>query len=79
MRLAAEGQADALLLAEGDDPAGPLGAQIANLPPLACTHRAPGKRVCGKDHLWTPAYYVGTAGSVSSALTGSSIMECQGK
>ncbi len=37
------------------------------------------KRVCGKDHLWTQAYYVGTAGSVSAEIIRRSIMECQGK
>lgn len=37
------------------------------------------KRVCGKDHLWTQAYYVGTAGSVSAEVIRRYIMECQGK
>lgn len=33
----------------------------------------------GKEHLWTSAYYVGTAGSVSSEVIKRYIMECQGK
>jgi putative transposase len=37
------------------------------------------KRVCGKDHLWTQAYYVGTAGNVSAEIIRRYIMECQGK
>jgi putative transposase len=37
------------------------------------------KRVCGKDHLWTQAYYVGTAGSVSAEVIRRYIMESQGK
>jgi len=37
------------------------------------------KRVCGKEHLWTQAYYVGTAGSVSAEAIRRYIMECQGK
>ena len=37
------------------------------------------KRVCGKDHLWTQAYYVGTAGGVSAEVIRRYIMECQGK
>jgi len=37
------------------------------------------KKVCGKDHLWTSAYSVGTAGSVSAKVIPRSIMECQGK
>ena len=37
------------------------------------------KRVCGKDHLWTQAYYVGTAGSVSAAVIRRDMLECQGK
>ena len=37
------------------------------------------KRVCGKEHLWTQAYYVGTAGSVSAEVIRRYIMECQGK
>jgi putative transposase len=37
------------------------------------------KQVCGKDHLWTQAYYVGTAGAVSAAVIRRYITECQGK
>lgn len=37
------------------------------------------KRVCGKDHLWTQAYYVGTAGNVSAEVIQRYITECQGK
>ncbi len=37
------------------------------------------KRVCGKDHLWTQAYYVGTAGTVSAEIIRRYIMESQGK
>ena len=37
------------------------------------------KRVCGKDHLWTQSYYVGTAGSVSAETIQRYIMACQGK
>ena len=37
------------------------------------------KRVCGKEHLWTQAYYVGTAGSVSAEVIQRYITECQGK
>ncbi len=37
------------------------------------------KRICGKDHLWTQAYYVGTAGAVSAAVIRRYITECQGK
>ena len=37
------------------------------------------KRVCGKEHLWTQAYYVGTAGSVSAEVIRRYLMECQGK
>ena len=37
------------------------------------------KRVCGKEHLWTQSYYVGTAGSVSAETIRRYIMECQGK
>ncbi|HET9999964.1 MAG TPA: IS200/IS605 family transposase [Ktedonobacteraceae bacterium] len=59
-------------------------AQIANLlkgytsrflreqfPPL--------KKVCGKEHLWTSSYYVGTVGSVSAETIMRYITECQGK
>lgn len=37
------------------------------------------KRLCGKDHLWTQAYYVGTAGAVSAEIIKRYIVECQGK
>lgn len=37
------------------------------------------KRVCGKEHLWTQAYYVGTAGNVSAEIIRRYITECQGK
>jgi len=37
------------------------------------------KKVCGKDHLWTSSYYVGTAGVVSAETIKRYIMECQGK
>lgn len=37
------------------------------------------KRVCGKDQVWTQAYYVGTAGSVSAEVIRRYVMECQGK
>ena len=37
------------------------------------------KRKCGKDKLWTSAYYVGTAGTVSSETIIRYITECQGK
>lgn len=37
------------------------------------------KKVCGKDHLWTQAYYVGTAGAVSAEIIRRYISECQGK
>ena len=37
------------------------------------------KRVCGKEHLWTQAYYVGTAGNVSAEIIRRYIMDCQGK
>ncbi len=36
-------------------------------------------KVCGKDHLWTSSYYVGTAGSVSTETIRRYIDECQGK
>ncbi|OQW85915.1 MAG: IS200/IS605 family transposase, partial [Rhodoferax ferrireducens] len=32
-----------------------------------------------KEQLWTSAYYVGTAGSVSAETIRRYIMECQGK
>ena len=37
------------------------------------------KKICGKDHLWTQAYYVGTAGQVSAEVIRRYISECQGK
>jgi putative transposase len=37
------------------------------------------KRKCGRDRLWTSAYYVGTAGEVSSETIIRYISECQGK
>lgn len=37
------------------------------------------KKVCGKEHLWTSAYYVGTAGNVSAETIKRYIMENQGK
>jgi len=37
------------------------------------------KRQCGKEQLWTQAYYVGTAGSVSAEVIRRYIQECQGK
>ena len=37
------------------------------------------KKVCGKDHLWTNSYYVGTAGSVSAETIKRYIEACQGK
>jgi putative transposase len=37
------------------------------------------QRKCGKDKLWTSAYYVGTAGLVSSETIIRYITECQGK
>lgn len=37
------------------------------------------KRICGKEHLWTQAYYVGTAGAVSAEVIRRYITECQGK
>jgi putative transposase len=36
-------------------------------------------KVCGKEHLWTSSYYVGTAGNVSAAIIKRYIQECQGK
>ncbi len=33
----------------------------------------------GRDQLWTSAYYVGTAGAVSSEVIKRYIMDCQGK
>jgi putative transposase len=37
------------------------------------------KKICGKDALWTSAYYVGTAGNVSAEVIRRYITECQGK
>ncbi len=37
------------------------------------------KKLCGKDHLWTSTYYVGTAGAVSAETIKRYITECQGK
>ena len=37
------------------------------------------KRKCGRDKLWTSAYYVGTAGEVSSETIIRYITECQGE
>jgi putative transposase len=37
------------------------------------------KKVCGKDHLWTSSYYVGTAGAVSVETIKRYIEECQRK
>lgn len=37
------------------------------------------KQVCGKEHLWTQAYYVGTAGAVSAETLKRYITACQGK
>lgn len=37
------------------------------------------KKVCGKEHLWTSAYYLGTAGAVSAETIKRYIMQCQGK
>jgi putative transposase len=37
------------------------------------------KKVCGKDHLWTSSYYVGTAGVVATETIRRYIMECPGK
>jgi putative transposase len=37
------------------------------------------KKVCGKEHLWTSSYYVGTAGAVAAETIRRYIMECQGK
>jgi putative transposase len=37
------------------------------------------KKACGKESLWTSAYYVGTAGTVSAETITRYINECQGK
>jgi Transposase and inactivated derivatives len=36
------------------------------------------KKMCGKDQLWTQAYYVGTAGQVSAEVIRRYIQQCQG-
>jgi putative transposase len=36
-------------------------------------------KLCGKEHLWSSSYDVGTAGSVSAEIIRRSIMQCQGK
>ena len=36
-------------------------------------------KVCGKEHLWSRSYYVGTAGNVSADVITRYIAECQGK
>jgi putative transposase len=35
-------------------------------------------KLCGKDHLWTQSYYVGTAGRVSAETIKRYIEQCQG-
>src|SRR6266581_8198667 len=35
------------------------------------------KKLCGKEHLWTQSYYIGTAGVVSAETIKRSISECQ--
>ena len=37
------------------------------------------KKICGKDSLWTSAYYVGTAGTISAEVIRRYITDCQGK
>lgn len=37
------------------------------------------KKSCGKEHVWTSSYYVGTADNVSAETIRRSITECQGK
>ena len=37
------------------------------------------KKICGKDHLWTSGYYVGTAGAMSVEIIKRYIVENQGK
>lgn len=37
------------------------------------------KKVCGKEHLWTQSYDIGTAGTVCAEIITRSITECQGK
>jgi len=41
--------------------------------------RFPHLKKCGKEHLWTQAYYIGTAGNVSAEVIRRYIEECQGK
>jgi putative transposase len=36
------------------------------------------KKVCGREQLWTQAYYVGTVGQVSAEVVRRDIAECQG-
>jgi len=37
------------------------------------------KKLCGKEHLWTSSYYVGTTGNISAETIRRYIVECQGK
>ena len=37
------------------------------------------KKLCGREQLWTQAYYVGTAGTVAAEVIRRYIEECQGK
>lgn len=37
------------------------------------------KKLCGKEHLWTSSYYVGTTGNISAGTIRRYIVECQGK
>jgi putative transposase len=37
------------------------------------------KRHCGRQQLWTQAYYVGTAGAVSAMVIRKYITDCQGR
>lgn len=37
------------------------------------------KKMCGKEHLWTSSYYVGSAGAVSTETIKRYILENQGK
>lgn len=37
------------------------------------------EHLCGREQLWTQAYYVGTAGAVSAEVIRRYITECQGK
>jgi putative transposase len=36
-------------------------------------------RICGREQLWTQAYYVGTAGAVSADVIARYIKDCQGR